>query len=209
MASFRSGEWAEVEGGDEAHSKHSSKYARLFAKMWGNSNGQQSPQHVRSEADLRVSNSSSAGSFTNGMRKGTPSNPVAKLRGLPDEGLLSREGSMVMREGSVVGSPTMKFKQPNPAAIAAIREQNAQHVTVIDSRGQPVNKNLNGLHEGDGLGVSGRVASEAMMVRPQLANLGVSNRSFTTASSPSMKKLANGAIVTKVQEYVSQHAGQQ
>ena len=41
---------------------------------------------------------------------------------LQEEALASRESSVALtREGSVLGAPTMKFKQPSPQALQAIR----------------------------------------------------------------------------------------
>lgn len=51
----------------------------------------------------------------------------------------------------------------------------------------------------------GRMNSEALMSRPGVdKSMG---RSFTTANSPTMKKLANAPIVNKIEQYVQQNAG--
>jgi len=186
-------------------SKGNSKYAKLFAKMWGGkssaaadadafrvqaSNGSQSAGMMPSPPSF-----SKASYSTGGGRK--PGHP---LKNLQEELLLSREASMVVtgREESVAGAPAMRFKQVDAGKLQALRAANASE----NSKGSMQHHHLAHMESSSALQ---RINSEAVMLRPGMdKNLG---RSFTTASSPTMRKLANAPMVAKIAEYVAQNAG--
>ncbi|KAF5840311.1 hypothetical protein DUNSADRAFT_17155, partial [Dunaliella salina] len=97
---------------DSSKNKGGSKYSSLFAKMWGGDRGSGNKSSVRDDSNrVQISTPSKSSS----SRK-------SQLQTLQEEVLHGRESSvMVTREGSVVGAPTMKFKEPHRQGLQQLR----------------------------------------------------------------------------------------
>uniref|UniRef100_A0A7S3VNV4 Protein kinase domain-containing protein n=1 Tax=Dunaliella tertiolecta TaxID=3047 RepID=A0A7S3VNV4_DUNTE len=176
---------------DSSKNKGGSKYSSLFAKMWGGDRSSGNKSSAREDsARAQISTPSKSSS----SRKG-------QLQTLQEEVLHGRESSvMVTREGSVIGAPTMKFKQPNREVLQQLRSvaEGGEHLSKggVSFGPEPTKAKL-GLQDEVG---GGRMGSEAVMQRPVVDySMG---RSFTTANGPAVRKYANAPIVNKIEEYV-------
>ncbi|GFH16655.1 hypothetical protein HaLaN_13118, partial [Haematococcus lacustris] len=189
-----------LEVGDADEQKpSSSKYGKLFAKMWGHGG---SGKAGASSADIeafRVQGSpgSSSGKHSAvGVLRAQPGH-----RNLKEELLADREQSIVVldRNGSVIGAPTMTFKQPSAAALQALRANLASGAAALPTAADNRANLLTAKFHND-LNPVGRMTSEAVLLRHGI-DRGV-GRSFTGANSPTMKKMANAPLVSKIHDFV-------
>ncbi|KAL6752713.1 kinase-like domain-containing protein [Haematococcus lacustris] len=189
-----------LEVGDADEQKpSSSKYGKLFAKMWGHGG---SGKAGASSADIeafRVQGSpgSSSGKHSAvGVLRAQPGH-----RNLKEELLADREQSIVVldRNGSVIGAPTMTFKQPSAAALQALRANLASGAAALPTAADNRANLLTAKFYND-LNPVGRMTSEAVLLRHGI-DRGV-GRSFTGANSPTMKKMANAPLVSKIHDFV-------
>jgi hypothetical protein len=108
--------------------ERSSKYTKLFAKMWGGGGGQKSPQKSPEHAPTSgrqqdaLQGSSAARSVAMPSGSMSPRLPLRSgaVRNLHEELMAERADSVTLtdRTGSVLGAPSMNFKKPSAAAAA-------------------------------------------------------------------------------------------
>eukprot|EP00195_Chlamydomonas_chlamydogama_P011330 CAMPEP_0202898188 /NCGR_PEP_ID=MMETSP1392-20130828/6770_1 /ASSEMBLY_ACC=CAM_ASM_000868 /TAXON_ID=225041 /ORGANISM="Chlamydomonas chlamydogama, Strain SAG 11-48b" /LENGTH=239 /DNA_ID=CAMNT_0049584043 /DNA_START=1 /DNA_END=720 /DNA_ORIENTATION=+ len=214
LAELNLQEGAEASKSSSAATNNSggSKYAKLFAKMWGGSGGPASPS--ASGDSFRVQPSSPSGSGRSGI---FPRNS-GRLKGLPEDlAVTSRENSLglgsslpitKLREDSILsvgprqdslsmplGMNSVEFKQPTKGF-----SQRQQQVAACAVNQGPAGGRVAAVQEEDFNPIN-RMHSESVLVRPMA---GAGGRSFTT-KQPGMKKIAQGAIVSKIEQYVQSH----
>lgn len=136
----------------------------------------------------------SKGSFTS---VGSLGRKVGLVRNLQEEMMMSREPSTAGRDESIAGAPTMRFKPVDPKALNAMRAANlcAEHSKPLTQHSVQF----------EGSSSMQRNNSDAILKIGMDRNLG---RSFTSASSPTMRRLANGPMVAKIADYVAQNTPQ-